>query len=419
MEALSASGQHRRLTQLDVDAICARHDRLWAAKPGGARAVFAWCDLSGLDLSRRNLADSDFTCAILNDCRLVGAKLDHAIFFCADLQNADLSETSLKRADLRGACLRGADLTAADMFEADLREGSVAAADPKMGYRLLEHGRRVSEAQGAILVGANLERSRLSGLVAMKADFTDAVLKDAKLVRANLKQCTLTGANLAGADMSGADCAGADLRDAILVGANTRACKFDDAQMEGALTDRNSGRDVGAMPYAEMLQDHALWCETQGAQGSPSEFNGADLRKLGSIKGYNLTALSAKGAVFYGVDMEGVQLQGAQLQGADLRGCNLKRADLRGARLGRAKLSGADLREALMGPLLIGEDRLLPCDLSRAAIKAADLRGADLRQAVLVDADLSRSDMTGAHVRQANFQGAITEGLKGLDLTAL
>ena len=64
-------------------------------------------------------------------------------------------------------------------------------------------------------------------------------------------------------------------------------------------------------------------------------FDNADLRALKSIRGFNLTALSAKGAVFYGLDMEGVQLQGAQLEDADLRACNLRRADLRGARLDR------------------------------------------------------------------------------------
>src|SRR6201990_2247674 len=95
----------RRLSQAEVDLICAKHDRLWAARPGGARAVFSWCDLSGLNLSNRNLSDADFTGAILSDCRFQGARLDHATLYCADLQHADLTEASLKRADLRGACL--------------------------------------------------------------------------------------------------------------------------------------------------------------------------------------------------------------------------------------------------------------------------------------------------------------------------
>src|SRR5665213_2008023 len=416
MPAYSTAGNYRRLTQDEADAICAKHDRLWTARPGGARAVFSWMDLSGLNFRGRNLSDADFTGAILAGCKFANARLDHTVFFAADMQEADLSECSLRRADLRGACLRGADLTGADLFEADLREGSIAAVDRGRGLRLLEHTSRVSEAQGATLVGANLERSKLSGVIAVRADFTDAILKDAKLVRANLKQCSMSGVNLAGADLSGADLSGADLRDAVLVGATIYACNTTDARMDGALTDQPSGRDISELPYAEMVAAHAQWCETQGAEGSPSSFDGADLRALKSIKGYNLTALSAKGAVFYGLDMEGVQLQGAHLEGADLRACNLRRADLRGARLMGAKLSGSNLREAQLGPLLIGADRLLPCDMTRVVAKGADFANANLHQAIMVFADISRSDFTGAVMRQADLTAAHRPGVKGLQV---
>jgi uncharacterized protein YjbI with pentapeptide repeats len=178
----------RRLSQAEADQICVKHDRLLTSKPGGARAVFAWMDLSGLDLRSRNLMDADLTGAILADCKLDGARFDHASLYGADLQHATLREASLRRSDLRGACLRGCDLSGADMFEADLREGTIAATDTEKGIRILETVRRPGQAQGAILAGANLERSRLSGVVAVRADFSDAILKDAKLVRANLKQ---------------------------------------------------------------------------------------------------------------------------------------------------------------------------------------------------------------------------------------
>ncbi len=168
-------------------------------------------------------------------------------------------------------------------------------------------------------------------------------------------------------------------------------------------------------PYADMLEAHALWCETGGEEGAPSVFDGADLRGLKSIRAYNLTALSAKGAVFYGLDMEGVQLQGARLEGADLRACNLRRADLRGARLMGAKLSGADLRESLLGPLLIQADRVLPSDLTRVIAKGTDFTDADLRQAILVLSDVSRANFTGAGLRQADFTGANRLGARGLD----
>ena len=139
--------------------------------------------------------------------------------------------------------------------------------DKGRGLRLLEHTNRVAEAQGAILAGANLERSKLAGIVAVRADFTDAILKDAKLVRANLKQASMGGANLAGADLSGADLSGADLRDSILVGATIYGCNITDAKMEGALTDTPMGQDVTDLPYDDMIAAHALWCETGGAEG--------------------------------------------------------------------------------------------------------------------------------------------------------
>ena len=68
-EALDTT-QRRRLTQAEVDLICARHDRLFSARPGGARAVFSWMDLTGLSLKGRNLADADFSAACLGGCDL-------------------------------------------------------------------------------------------------------------------------------------------------------------------------------------------------------------------------------------------------------------------------------------------------------------------------------------------------------------
>src|SRR5690606_22512796 len=154
-----------------------------------------------------------------------------------------------------------------------LREGSIATADRERGLRILEPINRSGDIQGTILAGANLERSKLSGVMAVRADFSDAILKDAKLVRANLKQANMQGANLAGADLSGADLAGADLRDAVLVGCKTVSWNVMDANMAGVLTDEPSGKAVDDLPYKTMIRDHARWCETGGAEGKPSSFD--------------------------------------------------------------------------------------------------------------------------------------------------
>ncbi|WP_296816247.1 pentapeptide repeat-containing protein [Brevundimonas sp.] len=408
------SHEVRRLTQAEADAICARHERLWRAQPGGARAVFGWCDLSGLSLKGRNLSDADFSATVMHGTDLSGCRLDNANFFGADLQEADLSGASLRRADLRGACLRGADLSGADLFESDLREGTLAASDREAGFRVVKPADRAADASGVSLVGANLERSRLAGIVAVRADFTDALMRDCKLVRANLKQASLAGADLAGADLSGADLSGADLTDAVLVGVKSELWRTDGARMQGVLTDEKSSQPgVSPLEAAERLGAHSRWCETSGAEGRPSVFDGLDLRALKTVRGFNLTALSAKGAVFYGLDMEGVQLQGAHLEGADLRACKLRGADLRGARLAGARLNGADLREAHLGPLLIGEDRLLAADLSGAVLRGADLAGADLKHARLVQADLRRANLHGAATRLAVFTLARLDGARG------
>src|ERR1700709_2175526 len=128
-----------RLTQKDVNASTTRHEMLYSGRMGGARAVFAFCNLAGLDLSGRNLADADFTGAVLEEANLEGAKLDSASFFGADLRRGNLAGASMRRADLRGASMRGANLIGADLYEADLREGTIAEKDKYGNLRVLQH----------------------------------------------------------------------------------------------------------------------------------------------------------------------------------------------------------------------------------------------------------------------------------------
>jgi uncharacterized protein YjbI with pentapeptide repeats len=148
-----------RLTQKDVSAVAARHEMLYSGRIGGARAVFAFCDLSGLDLAGRNLADADFTGCILEEANLQGAKLDAASFFGADLRRANLAGASLRRGDLRGASMRGANLIGTDLFEADLREGTIAEKDKFGNLRVLQHDLGPSELPAAMMHSANLERA--------------------------------------------------------------------------------------------------------------------------------------------------------------------------------------------------------------------------------------------------------------------
>src|ERR1700685_3716908 len=152
-----------RLTQKDVSAAAARHEMLYSGRLGGARAVFAFCDLSGLDLSGRNLADADFTGAIMEETNFAGAKLDSASFFGADLRRSNMSGASMRRADMRGASMRGANLIGTDLFEADLREGTIAEKDKYRNLRVLQHDLGPSELPAAMMNTDNMERATMNG----------------------------------------------------------------------------------------------------------------------------------------------------------------------------------------------------------------------------------------------------------------
>src|ERR1700739_566992 len=128
-----------KLSQKEVLEAVTRHEALHSGRVGGARATFAFRDLSGLDLAGRNLVDADFTGAILEETNLADARLESASFFGADLRRANLAGASLRRGDRGGAGLRGSNLIGADLYEADLREGTIAEKDRFGNLRVMQH----------------------------------------------------------------------------------------------------------------------------------------------------------------------------------------------------------------------------------------------------------------------------------------
>jgi uncharacterized protein YjbI with pentapeptide repeats len=209
------------------------------------------------------------------------------------------------------------------------------------------------------------------------------------------------------------------MRDVVLLGANTQAWDVSKADLRGALTNDPTVQASGEVSLDVQVREHARWCSTGGAAGTPSVFDGVDLRGLKNLRGFNLTAVSARRAVFYGLDMEGIQLQGARLEGADLRGVNLRRADLRGARLTGVMMSGADLRGARLEPLVLEGGRLLPTDLTSADLRRVNFSGADLRSAILNDVDLRQATLTDANLKDAQMEFRESFGLKGAPGSAL
>ncbi|MGB3309160.1 MAG: pentapeptide repeat-containing protein [Nodosilinea sp.] len=171
---------------------------------------FRFARLSGINFSRTNLAESDFSGAHLIGANLtsakllksthigadlsaaqfintiaIGANLSRATFIQADLSRAMLSTANLSRADLRGA-----NLTEANLFKAKLTSANLKWANFARG---------------------NLGRADFSWADISQADLRRANLPSANFVRANLSEAHLTSANLSSANLRGADCSWADL----------------------------------------------------------------------------------------------------------------------------------------------------------------------------------------------------------------
>jgi len=418
MNAAQSVAGRRRLSQAELDMIVTAHEKFVTGKQGGKRASLRFMQLSGLDLSFRNLTDADFTASILEDCRMVRTKLDRASLFGCDLRKSDMRQASLVRADLRGACLRGANLAQADLTQADFREGQIAIPHPRKGLDTLRHETRQGEVDEVNFSGATLDGSQFEGVSAFKADFSDCSLRGAKLSGANLKEANLVGAILDGADVKGANLEGANLSGAVMAGVDTSTARVSGASMNGAVGTVTREALSKAQELYERCLANQRWCQTGGKEGQAARLDGEDLRPLGDkLKGLRLTAMSARGACMVGLDLSGAQLQGANLQNADLRMANLRGADLRGAKLAGANLTKADLRQAFLSPLPLGPERQTQTNLQSARMRYALVQTADLSEAVLDGADLRGTDFTGARVAKASFRDVDLNQVQGLDFS--
>ncbi|MES2034404.1 MAG: pentapeptide repeat-containing protein [Pseudomonadota bacterium] len=410
----SLSGR-RRLSQGELDLMVAAHERFLAGKPGGKRASLRFLDLSLLSLVGRNLTDADLSASIFDGARMGGVILERANLFGCDLRKADLRRANLRRADLRGVCLKGANLAQADLTQADFREGQIAIPHPRKGVSSLTHEPRIGQVDGAIFAGATLDELQLDGVSALATDFSDCSLRGAKLTGANLKDANLSGANLDGARVEGTNLEGADLSGAVISGVDVASARISGARLDNCLSSPTPEAVARSAALLELAQANQAWCETGGQSGAPARFDGADLRPLGDhLKGFRLTAMSAKGACLVGLDLAGAQLQGANLEGADLRGVSLVKADLRGARLAGANLGKADLRGATLAVLPLGPNRSNPANLGKARARYVQLQMADLMGAVLDGADLRGADLTGARLVNVSMVDVDTAAVRGL-----
>lgn len=402
-----------RITQAELDEIVRRHAMFRAARMGGARAILAYHDLTGLDLAGHDLSHADFTGATMCQTDMRDSRLDYAVLFSADMRLATMQNASMIRADMRGVCMRGAMLVNADMTGVDLREGAITTKD---GTYMVPGETELHLDTGGVadLSGANLSQARLAGAVANNCDFSDAVMKGCRIVRACLQGVNMQRANLEDADLSLCDVKDANLRGAILINVTTQSTKLHEADLSDALTEEPRGPTMKDLPdtLPEMLRQHLAWLSSDGKSGRRFEVDLYDLRRAPSLAHSCLSMMRGRGAMLYGLDFKEAQMQVADMRGADMRHANFHKADLRGSDFTAAIFNNANFQGVQMQPLEISANQSVSTFLARASMRFVNFAGGDLRMVDFSSADLTGANFLGADLTGANFTGAILNGAR-------
>lgn len=200
-------------------------------------------DLEGKDLGELDLSGLDFKSARLARANLYGADLTDASLAGANLTGVRLDRATITRAEFSSANLERATLLRPSLYTdlvPDARE-----APRFRGTRMVEarlFGRfdfvdfRWSDLTAASFVGTDGRDENLSlGRGSFRsANFSESVMKNARLGGSNFAYAKFVGADLRGADLRNtvlirADFTGADLTDADVTGAD-----LDEAVVTGA-----------------------------------------------------------------------------------------------------------------------------------------------------------------------------------------
>jgi uncharacterized protein YjbI with pentapeptide repeats len=143
-------------------------------------------DMSKGQLARTDFGRSDLSGAKLADVAASGATFDYARLRGADLSRAKLLKITAYRADFGGARLVGADLNKAELPRTNFTKANLSGANL-----------RKAELSRSTLQGAHLTRANLAG-----ADLARANLKGAKLAGAKFKNARLFQTRIEGVDLS-------------------------------------------------------------------------------------------------------------------------------------------------------------------------------------------------------------------------
>lgn len=233
----------------------------WRQDHQGANSIRL--DLSGADLSGRNLREVDLSEVYLTNANLSKSELQGANFTLASLDGADLREAHLcstnffdanmNRIKIDGADLSGASLREASLQHTDFRSVNLSGVTLRQAS-LQNCDLRKTNLYEANLFGAVFTKSKLQSANLQRASLGSALFIDSDLSRVNLDNADLKHANLTYTDLSGAMFKYANLQEADLTGAKLIGSDFSNASLAGTIL---NGADL-----SEAILSRTVLCNT-------------------------------------------------------------------------------------------------------------------------------------------------------------
>ena len=214
----------KKLTQEEVDRVLDSHQQ-------GLRANFKNCDLSGLDLSGRNLEGVVFENTNLNGANLSGTNLRQGEIKNCLLIGANLEKANLYNIDFVGCAMQNANLSHVTIEGVGFKESNMAQASLKgtaIEFSNLNVFREVN------LNSADLSGAKISWVYGENVNLENATLRDSSISESQIKDSNFINASMENASIYSVEFKDCEMQQSVLAMATINNVVFEQSNLENA-----------------------------------------------------------------------------------------------------------------------------------------------------------------------------------------
>lgn len=173
----------RKLSQEEVEQIIAKHEQ-WIAsnEEDGKRANFSYCDLSNLELVKRDLAYANFSMSVCYKTNFSGSKFDYVDFTASKCEDANFTNTYCHHTIFTNGYFTNANFS----------HSSIDAA-VFIDSNCIDVNFKVASCQGTNFTNANCTRANFFTNMTQGINFKNANLTEADISAISFRNITEDG----------------------------------------------------------------------------------------------------------------------------------------------------------------------------------------------------------------------------------